>query len=734
MFGDYEIIETVGSGGMGIVYRAHDTKLDRVVALKVLKDDLRSHKQVSARFQREAEAFASLNHPNIVHIYAVGAVGKIPFIAMEFIEGGPLSNIMRIETRIPWKRALYIVEQISNALACAHEAHIIHRDIKPANILVGKDDHAYVTDFGIAKVLTAETQLTVAGSRLGTPQYMSPERCMNKEITASSDIYSLGVLMFQMITGRLPYEASTPVELIKRIVTDAPKRVSEYRTDIPADVEYLVAHTIEKKPRDRPESGEALAEMIARVREGKPLKKAGSGVAESIESFRDSMATPTPSAERKKRQKTIPQKLARRWRRLSVAARLSTVGSLTIAIALLAGFGLADVLNRGYAVDAVREMNRSLEPWNRASAPSMFMEESPGVYLAEIDMPMYGVRHAAFLDDDRVGVQVYSATGRSGESLSALATIDLRTRRSWVSISPKHSDTSATAFNFLGMAPRSPQPNAGILYGRSVTLEAGMTEPGVLAAEIEGGSDRVIMRASDLAQLKGVAVPRRIGPTALAASGAAFFAAVTPEGGRNDWSLVKVWPGTEDGAARTQVVAGPGPEIPWIAARSDGTVRYARVPDAGSFELWNVSEAAGPESATLSSSGRGRLTASGLDPRGRFLAVLAARGGVTSVQLLDTMSSAEAIDIGPAESVAWHPMGRHLIVTAADRKGNLQLWAVRVAGAYERVQLTHFSSGTTDLCLISPGGSWTVSALRNQASPVLVFADVSDARLAALKF
>ena len=187
MFGNYEIIETVGQGGMGVVYRAKDTSLGRIVALKVLKDDLRVHKPLVARFQREAEAYATLNHPNIVHIYSVGAVGNIPYIAMEFIEGGTLSVTMKRERRIPWERALKIAEQIAEALGSAHEVGIIHRDIKPGNIMLSADEHAYVTDFGIAKVLTAETKLTMEGSRLGTPQYMSPERCRKETGTASSD-------------------------------------------------------------------------------------------------------------------------------------------------------------------------------------------------------------------------------------------------------------------------------------------------------------------------------------------------------------------------------------------------------------------------------------------------------------------------------------------------------------------------------------------------------------------
>ena len=294
LFGQYNILETLGHGGMGVVYRAHDTSLDRIVALKVLREDLRTQKHVVARFQREAEAIAMVTHPNIVHIYSVGAVGKIPYLAMEYIEGDPLSKIMQRERQLPWETVFEVGEQVARALASAHEANIIHRDIKPGNVLVDKEWHAVVTDFGVAKVLTAETQLTVDGSRLGTPQYMSPERCLNKEITTSSDIYSLGVLMFQMIAGRLPYRAKDPIELLRKIVSTPPARLRDYMPDIPDDVERLVAHMIEKNPNDRPPSANDLAELIARVRAGKPLVEEDDGMGVAMDELRESLATPTP--------------------------------------------------------------------------------------------------------------------------------------------------------------------------------------------------------------------------------------------------------------------------------------------------------------------------------------------------------------------------------------------------------------------------------------------------------
>ncbi|GMV99926.1 MAG: hypothetical protein AMXMBFR84_10650 [Candidatus Hydrogenedentota bacterium] len=285
ILGNYEIFEEIGRGGMGVVYRALDLSLDRIVALKVLRDDLQAQPQIVSRFAREARAAASLEHPNIAEIYAVGQANGTHYIAMEFLDAEPLSELLYSEGPLAWRRAFHIAGQIASALAAAHEAQIIHRDIKPSNILID-GDKAYVTDFGIAKILTADDGLTVDGSRLGTPHYMAPERCQNGDASASSDLYSLGVLLFQMVTGHLPFDAASSGELIQQILANPTPRVSEHVGDLPEDVERLIAWLLDKDPKARPQSAIALRSAMQRVRRGQPLDERELSAAWAVVEFR----------------------------------------------------------------------------------------------------------------------------------------------------------------------------------------------------------------------------------------------------------------------------------------------------------------------------------------------------------------------------------------------------------------------------------------------------------------
>ena len=744
MFGDYEIIETVGQGGMGIVYRAHDMALGRIVALKVLKDDLRSSRQICARFQREAEAFASLNHPNIVHIYTVGSVGRIPFIAMEYIDGDPLSTIMKRRKRLPWKRALHIGQQIAEALACAHEAHIIHRDIKPGNIIVDKDDRAFVTDFGIAKVLTAETQLTVDGSRLGTPQYMSPERCMNREITTSSDLYSLGVLIFQMISGRLPYEASSPVELIKCIVSDPPKRLSEYLPDVPKDVERLVAFTIEKEPRNRPSDAQNLADLMQRVIEGKPLHEGDTGLAESLESFRDSMSTPlitsTPEVGGPSKAALLRRRIAERWSKLPEGVRVNAVGGAIIAIAMLAGFGTADILNSGYAVETVRSMNLGKESWNRSAVVADFIQESEGVQLIRINLPSYAVSHATFLGNDHAAVQVTSTRNPWG-SQSALCVLDLTEQTAWLGISPKMGTHSQPAFSLLGdLHPSADAREAslGYFFSRDLITEAGGTDPAVFSSPgTEGASikPQVLFKASNLINDKSNSVPARIAAVALGSRHDSLLMAVAAGKEEDTWGLLEYSPGEGGMRQEARELDAPGPPIEWIHTVSgEREIRYLRRPSKGAFQLWLVNAITAPNNRKLLYEGAGTLLKAGMDPTGRYLAVVAGEGCRASLRLVDLNGETQEIDLGPATSAVWHPSGDYLILTAPDPKGSLQLWALRTRKPYDRAQLTFLSDGTSDLCLVSPSGAWAISSAAGLNVPTLAIVDTSKSRLDTLSF
>ena len=426
LFGPYEIQETVGQGGMGVVYRAHDTALDRAVALKVLKDDLRAQSAVVARFQREGEAFAKLNHPNIVHIFSVGKVGDIPYLAMEFIDGEPLARIMKRERRLDWKRSLHIAEQVAEALASAHEQGVIHRDIKPGNILVDKNNKAFVTDFGIAKILSAETQLTLDGSRLGTPQYMSPERCQNKEVSPASDIYSLGVLLFQMIAGHLPYDAETPVSLIRQITFDPPRRLRDYVQDIPSDVERLVAYLVEKDPRDRPPDAHAVALLCRRVREGKPLVDDSSGMGAALANFRDTLGTPTPFGSSDF--DSQPDNAQGVWRRFVRSRLVQTAWSPVFAAVLavligstLVGVWIAERMNAGYAFEEVRAIHPAVERWQVPPTLAEFQREGDNLVIASMQLRDFAPERLVWGGGRLyVGLAGQTGTNRAGESALAV--------------------------------------------------------------------------------------------------------------------------------------------------------------------------------------------------------------------------------------------------------------------------------------------------------------------------
>ena len=204
LLGRYQVVEELGRGGMGVVYRAYQPSLNRHVAIKVLPPQLSLDQQLVGRFQREARAAANLRHPNIVVIYDVGEEKGIHYIVMEYLEGRTLKQLVEEEGPLHPKRAAHIVEQVAAALDYAHQRGFVHRDVKPANIFVGPGDHVTLTDFGIAKAASETQQLTRTGTLMGTPEYMAPEQATGGEVDHRTDLYALGVVLYQMLTGHVP--------------------------------------------------------------------------------------------------------------------------------------------------------------------------------------------------------------------------------------------------------------------------------------------------------------------------------------------------------------------------------------------------------------------------------------------------------------------------------------------------------------------------------------------------
>lgn len=258
----YEIIRKVGDGGMAFVYEAKDRLLNRTVAVKVLRPEFVDDEEFLGKFKREAEAVASLSHPNIVNVYDVGEDGKVHYIVMEFIDGQNLKDIIKNEGTLDEYTALDITKQIAKALSAAHKKGIIHRDIKPHNILISNEGRIVkVADFGIAKAVSNST-MTNIGSIIGSVHYFSPEQAKGKYVTNNADLYSLGIVLYEMIIGKVPFRGDSPIAIALQHINDEIEFTQEEKVNIPQSVRTIIKKLTEKSSTDRYQSAEELIEDI----------------------------------------------------------------------------------------------------------------------------------------------------------------------------------------------------------------------------------------------------------------------------------------------------------------------------------------------------------------------------------------------------------------------------------------------------------------------------------------
>src|SRR3954447_14448614 len=265
--GRYRIVRKLGSGGMANVYLAEDEDLGRRVAIKILNDRYANDELFIERFRREAKSAAALSHPNIVSVYDRGEAEGTYYIAMEVIEGRSLKELIMTRGPLPIAQALAYTHEMLEALRFAHRHGIIHRDIKPHNILIG--ERLKVTDFGIARA--GASQMTEAGSIMGTAQYLSPEQARGAPVTASSDLYSVGIVIYEMLTGKVPFNGDSAIEIAMKHLNDAPKPPSKIRPEITPELDQVVLRALAKNPEDRYQSAEEFSEDLHRVEAGLPL-------------------------------------------------------------------------------------------------------------------------------------------------------------------------------------------------------------------------------------------------------------------------------------------------------------------------------------------------------------------------------------------------------------------------------------------------------------------------------
>jgi serine/threonine protein kinase len=269
--GRYEIIGELGQGAMGVVYKARDPLIDRVVAIKTinLNQALEEREEYEARFYQEARAAGRLSHHNIVTIYDVGKSGDIAYIAMEFLEGRELRDVLNERSTLPIPEVLDIVGQVANGLYYAHEHGIVHRDVKPSNIMIQKDGHVKITDFGIARMASAAVR-TQTGMVLGSPKYMSPEQVMGKVTDQRSDIFSLGIMLYEMLTGRPPFSGENVNAIMYQTLNATPPQPSSMNPAVPDMLNFIVAKALAKKVDERYQNAKEFADDLRACRETLP--------------------------------------------------------------------------------------------------------------------------------------------------------------------------------------------------------------------------------------------------------------------------------------------------------------------------------------------------------------------------------------------------------------------------------------------------------------------------------
>ncbi|HUG91648.1 MAG TPA: protein kinase [Planctomycetaceae bacterium] len=343
----FELLEKIGEGGMGVVYRARYVPKDRVLAVKMLSSE-GVNGVFLARFERELDILKALRHPNIVHCFGGVCEDKQRFYAMELVDGGTLDQMLRERGKLPWDQTVEYALQMCAALSCAHQHGVIHRDVKPGNFLVTGDGRLKLSDFGLATVLASQ-RITAADKTMGTYLYMAPEQIRGAEMSARTDLYALGCVLFEMISGRPLFDGQSPAAILHRHLKEPPPRVSTFASDCPPDLERLILELLEKDPERRPESADAVAERLRNlsnnivVTSARTEGRVGNRPVEAPVRRRPAGPAGPPGA-------AVP----RAWRISAAWA------GIAVLLAALLGWGLVSMLSRSH-------QKRSVDEWVQAT-------------------------------------------------------------------------------------------------------------------------------------------------------------------------------------------------------------------------------------------------------------------------------------------------------------------------------------------------------------------------------
>ena len=718
--GNYAVRALLGRGATGTVYLAKDLALGRPVALKVLLGSLARNPDQVERFLQEARAAAPLHHQNIVGVYEAGVRDGVPFIAMEYVEGETLERFLRRNGSIPWEHAVHIAAQVADALHCAHEAGLVHRDVKPANILLDRQGRVRLTDFGIAGV-QEEQALQRPGHRFfGTPAYMSPEQCgMNGPIGPQSDLFSLGVILYQMLSGAMPFMGHSTPALIKAIANETPLRLNYLKPGIPDDVARLAAYLLAKRPAERPPSAADVRRIVDRLREE---DGGASVVSEALQAYILEQAeplhvradTPLPGdrtpAERSRLRIRPPEK---HFEPISWMAK-AAMGLLLLVSLSGAGYwryvqypALPEAAPVLLEHAATRGVNGEIwidlpgEDWLVESVHWVGAETGVLVAVAgRPGTPVHGSRGVLAVEPG--AGRVYSIASPAGSMQD-----------------PEFGNGAVDRYRIGPMPAVISQQRLAGMFLLPAAAGGSTPRPGALFAHhwLEGAPrPGPLLRFSGDGPSTGPGEPA--GTLALHPDGRTF-AMFQREAGVGTFAIVEFEAG---GTSEGRLVAAGvrEPDIHSLQYSPEGQyLGYVLTPSSGRQELWAAQAGEAPYPVAA-----GHILDAAFRPGEGQVAVSTLRDGRPEVVLTDLETGRILGMAGPGRvgKESWDPSGTRLLVQAFDPEtGELQLWGVAPEAPFARTRLTGLESGAEQVAAVSRDGRWCATASVGREGPAAVF-------------
>lgn len=746
MLGEYEIEALIGRGAMGSVYLARDTKLNRLVALKVLLGSLARTPSLVKQFHQEAQAAAPLKHPGIVRIYSAGTEGGTPYIAMEFVDGEPLDRFLKRKGKVSWKVALHIGGKLAQALDCAHRAGVVHRDVKPSNVMLDRKGDVRLTDFGIASIQSRDQDPAPGSQVLGTPQYMSPEQVTGGDVGPSSDLFALGVMLYLMISGGMPFRGESSMALIKSITEDRPPRLNVLDPSIPDDVARLVAYLIEKKIESRPANAKVVYGLTRRL-----LKQRGgeSAVSQSLSAFLKEETEVRPfsmlhsAGARSTRKKSGIAKRVSSARKLSGRPRFARFA--VIAVIACAGFAVGPVMGI-----SARE-NRA----GRASVMEYAIFErtlSAGTKRLFIIADGYEPGRVSWVGDKPILLlEVRGVRGSLAQDLKGLLAVDPEGEEV-LSLHPPAKMTEARRIyareasgSFTIQIPPMPKdaPLADSFLVHARGSRAGSIVTLAQRWDAAAPDASVLFRTTEEEWLRPGNSPWDPDPASqavLSPNGKTFCMLLYDEEGHG--YLVErdadERPIDHTGDRRTTARTTEGGEIvpASIQYSPEGSkIAYLRRTHDGEFELWLLT-ARGIEMNGHRLTGGLTSEVFAFSPDGQRLAVLmrGRNSGVPEISLLDAREGEVIKQFGPGtlSREAWHPSGRYIAFgSEADGGAGLglaapphQLYMVLAEAPYTRTHITNVPMGLSEGYALSRDGRWAAAIVADTRVPGLLLVDL----------